>query len=126
MLVFSPSPIHRPLAKSSSMSNMPIYEALAQAFVSEGVDTHFILMGDGDMHWGTAMKNLPGMSTYHAATNIALARLRGANVTDLSQIRPLFDAHQTQDRAEVWNIHVSDLVVNPTMNRQVRRGHGKM
>ena len=60
------------------------------------------------------------------ATNIALARLRGANVTDLSQIRPLCDAHQTQDRAEVWNIHLSDLVVNPTMNRQVRRGHGKM
>jgi thiamine pyrophosphate-dependent acetolactate synthase large subunit-like protein len=48
------------------MNNMPIYEALAQAFAAEGVDHHFILMGDGNMHWGTAMKNLPGMSTYHA------------------------------------------------------------
>src|SRR6266436_3695119 len=52
--------------------------------------------------------------------------LRGATVTDLSRIRPLFDAYQAQDKAEVWNIHVSDMVVNPTMNRQVRRGHGKM
>jgi hypothetical protein len=29
------------------MKNMPIYEALAQAFAAEGVDTHFGLMGDG-------------------------------------------------------------------------------
>ena len=29
------------------MKNMPIYEALAQAFAAEGVDTQFILMGDG-------------------------------------------------------------------------------
>ncbi len=52
--------------------------------------------------------------------------LRGVNITDLSQIKPLFEAYRAQDKAEVWNIHVSDLVVNPTMNRQVRRGHGKM
>jgi thiamine pyrophosphate-dependent acetolactate synthase large subunit-like protein len=48
------------------MKNMPIYEALAQAFVAEGVDTHFTLMGDGNMHWATAMKNLAGMSTFLA------------------------------------------------------------
>jgi acetolactate synthase-1/2/3 large subunit len=52
--------------------------------------------------------------------------LRGANVTDLNQIKPLFDAYQAQDKAEIWNIHVSDKVVNPTMQRGVRRGHGKM
>ena len=52
--------------------------------------------------------------------------LRGHTITDTKQIRPLFDAYQKQDTAEVWNIQVSDLVVNPTMNRQVRRGHGKM
>jgi acetolactate synthase I/II/III large subunit len=46
------------------MNNMPIYEALAQAFAAEGVDTHFTLMGDGNMHWATAMKNLDGMATY--------------------------------------------------------------
>ena len=48
------------------MQNMPIYEALAQAFAAEGVDTHFTLMGDGNMHWATAMKNLAGMSTFSA------------------------------------------------------------
>jgi glyoxylate carboligase len=46
------------------MNNMPIYEALAQAFAAEGVDTHFTLMGDGNMHWATAMKNLDGMASY--------------------------------------------------------------
>jgi thiamine pyrophosphate-dependent acetolactate synthase large subunit-like protein len=34
------------------MKNMPIYEALARAFAAEGVDTHFTLMGDGNMHLG--------------------------------------------------------------------------
>lgn len=34
------------------MKNLPIYEALAQAFAAEGVDTHFTLMGDGNMHLG--------------------------------------------------------------------------
>ena len=29
------------------MSNLPIYEMLAQAFASEGVDSLFNLMGDG-------------------------------------------------------------------------------
>ncbi len=48
------------------MKNMPIYEALAQAFAAEGVDTQFVLMGDGNMHHGTAMKNLDGMSTFAA------------------------------------------------------------
>lgn len=48
------------------MSNMPTYVALAQAFAAEGVDHHFALMGDGNMHWVTAMKDIDGMNTYHA------------------------------------------------------------
>ena len=52
--------------------------------------------------------------------------LRGANITDVSQIEPLFKAYQAQDKAEIWNFQVSDKVVNPTMARGVRRGHGKM
>ncbi len=48
------------------MKNMPIYQALAQAFAAEGVDTHFTLMGDGNMHWASAMKNLDGMDTFSA------------------------------------------------------------
>ena len=48
------------------MTNMPTYQALAHAFAAEGVDHHFTLMGDGNMHWVTAMKDLKGMNTYHA------------------------------------------------------------
>ena len=48
------------------MQNVPIYEALAQAFAAEGVDTHFTLMGDGNMHWVSAMQQLPGMVTFSA------------------------------------------------------------
>src|SRR5215510_13883881 len=46
------------------MQNIPIYQALAHAFAAEGVDTHFTLIGEGTMHWATAMKNLDGMATY--------------------------------------------------------------
>jgi len=42
----------------------PHLPALAHAFAAEGVDTHFTLMGDGNMHWATAMKNIDGMTTY--------------------------------------------------------------
>jgi acetolactate synthase-1/2/3 large subunit len=48
------------------MKNIPIYAALAQAFAVEGVDTHFTLMGDGNMHWAAAMKSLDGMCTFAA------------------------------------------------------------
>src|SRR5690606_2070422 len=42
---------------------MRVYEALAHAFAAEGVTTHFGLMGDGNMHWMTAMDAIPGMRT---------------------------------------------------------------
>ncbi|MDI6029197.1 thiamine pyrophosphate-binding protein [Corticibacterium sp. UT-5YL-CI-8] len=43
-----------------------IYRALAEDFVAEGVDTHFALMGDGNMHWATTMMGMPAMRTFHA------------------------------------------------------------
>jgi thiamine pyrophosphate-dependent acetolactate synthase large subunit-like protein len=52
--------------------------------------------------------------------------LRGATVTDLGQFAPLFAAYQAQDLAEVWNVHISDRVMNPSTRRQLDRGHGKM
>jgi acetolactate synthase-1/2/3 large subunit len=48
------------------MSNLPMYEMLAKAFVSEGVDTVFNLMGDGNMHWATAMSQIDGVQMIHA------------------------------------------------------------
>src|SRR6266581_2003336 len=52
--------------RRKDMSNLPIYEMLAQAFASEGVDTLFNLMGDGNMHWVTAMSKIDGMRVFHA------------------------------------------------------------
>jgi len=48
------------------MSNLPIYEVLAHAFAGEGVDTLFNLMGDGNMHWVTAMSKVDGIRVFHA------------------------------------------------------------
>src|SRR6266567_8770781 len=59
----SRQPTSRP---NESMSNLPIYEVLAQAFAGEGVDTLFNLMGDGNMHWATAMSKIEGMRVVHA------------------------------------------------------------
>src|SRR5712691_7669846 len=44
---------------------LPAYEALAQAFVAEGVDTLFTLMGDANMHWANAMAKRNGVRVIH-------------------------------------------------------------
>jgi hypothetical protein len=38
----------------------------------------------------------------------------------------LFEAYAAQNMAEVWNVHISDKVMNPSTRRQLGRGHGKM
>jgi thiamine pyrophosphate-dependent acetolactate synthase large subunit-like protein len=43
-----------------------LYQALANAFVAEGVDLHFTLMGDGNMHWASDMAGRCGVRTIHA------------------------------------------------------------
>ena len=69
-----------------------LYEALAEAFLAEGVDTQFALMGDGNMHWSTTFARLPGVQTIHvrhehcavaAATayNVATGNIAAASVT---------------------------------------------
>ncbi len=69
-----------------------LYEALAEAFLAEGIDTQFVLMGDGNMHWSTAFAKLPGVQSVHvrhehvtvaAATayNVATGKLAVASVT---------------------------------------------
>src|ERR1700683_1655221 len=85
----APTSRHNP----GSTAPMPkLYEALAEAFLAEGVDTQFVLMGDGNMHWSTAFAKLPGVHTVHvrhehvsvaAATayNVATGKIPGASVT---------------------------------------------
>jgi acetolactate synthase-1/2/3 large subunit len=48
------------------MSNVPTYEMLAHAFAREGVDTLFCLMGDGNMHWVSAMSKIDSVRVFHA------------------------------------------------------------
>jgi acetolactate synthase-1/2/3 large subunit len=48
------------------MSNLPTYEMLAQAFAREGVDALFCLMGDGNMHWVSAMSKIDSVRVFHA------------------------------------------------------------
>lgn len=53
-----------------------VYEAMAEAFVAEGVDTHFLLMGHGQMLWAVTLAQMQGMKTVttrheHAAVTMA-------------------------------------------------------
>jgi thiamine pyrophosphate-dependent acetolactate synthase large subunit-like protein len=48
------------------MKEPRLYDVLAAAFAAEGVDTHFTLLGDGNMHWATALAERHGVHTIHA------------------------------------------------------------
>jgi acetolactate synthase-1/2/3 large subunit len=74
------------------MQQPVLYDALAEAFAAEGVDTQFILMGDGNMHWATALSKLPGVQTVHVrhehcavaaamAYHVATGKIAAASVT---------------------------------------------
>jgi acetolactate synthase-1/2/3 large subunit len=43
----------------------PLYAHLARAFAAEDVDTQFVLMGDGNMHFSTALDAIDGVLTVH-------------------------------------------------------------
>jgi acetolactate synthase-1/2/3 large subunit len=45
---------------------MKVYEAVANAFVKEGTDTIFGLLGDGQLTWWPAMARYPGVKIVHA------------------------------------------------------------
>src|ERR1044071_8242273 len=48
------------------MSDINGYEALSQAFVAEGVDTVFALLGDANMYWGALMAQKHNVKVVHA------------------------------------------------------------
>jgi acetolactate synthase-1/2/3 large subunit len=48
------------------MSELNGYEVLSQAFVAEGVDTMFALLGDANMYWGANMAQKHGVRIVHA------------------------------------------------------------
>src|SRR3982750_3840220 len=88
------------------------YQALAEAFRAEGVDTQFVLMGDGNMHWSTAFAKLPGVETVHvrhehaavaAATayNVATKKLAVASGTCGPGVTQLMTALPAAARARL-------------------------
>ncbi len=48
------------------MSKLLVTDVLTQAFVAEGVDHLFTLMGDANMYWSARMADHPGMKLVHA------------------------------------------------------------
>ncbi|GAB4065260.1 thiamine pyrophosphate-binding protein [Ancylobacter sonchi] len=48
--------------------------------------------------------------------------LRGQTVSSVGQLADLFAAYEKQDEAEIWNVHISDRVLAPIMQRLVSRG----
>jgi acetolactate synthase-1/2/3 large subunit len=48
------------------MSKLEVTDVLAQAFVAEGVERLFTLMGDANMYWSAKMAQMPGVQVVHA------------------------------------------------------------
>jgi acetolactate synthase I/II/III large subunit len=48
-----------------ALKQSPAYRAVADAFAAEGADTVFCLLGDGNMHWATAMSADHGARLFH-------------------------------------------------------------
>ncbi len=69
----------------------PAYRILAEAFVSEGVDTVFVLTGDGNMYWEAAYAEAEGTRTInvrheHAAVAMASAYSRVADRVGVASV----------------------------------------
>ena len=73
------------------MSDMKVYEVMAQAFVAEGVDTHFALMGNANMYWSSLLALKYGVRTIHArhehcATAMAAGYSRATGKVGVSSV----------------------------------------
>ncbi len=73
------------------MSDMKVYEVIAQAFVAEGVDTHFALMGNANMYWTSLLALKHGVRTIHArhehcATAMAAGYSRATGKVGVSSV----------------------------------------
>jgi thiamine pyrophosphate-dependent acetolactate synthase large subunit-like protein len=68
-----------------------VYELLATAFASEGVEVVFTLMGDGNMHWVAALSAHEGVRTYyvrheHCACAMAAAYARATGKVGVASV----------------------------------------
>ena len=94
------------------MTDRRLYDVLAAAFAAEGVDTHFTLLGDGNMHWATILAERHGVRTIHArhehcacAMATAFAQVTGrvgiASVTHGPGLTQTMTALTTAARGEI-------------------------
>ncbi len=94
------------------MKQTVLYQALAEAFVAEGVDAQFILMGDGNMHWTTALAKMPGVQTIHVrhehctvaaamAYHLATGKVAAASITCGPGLTQLMTALPAAVRAHI-------------------------
>lgn len=94
------------------MQQPTLYQALAEAFVAEGVDTQFILMGDGNMHWTSAFQKMPGVRTVHVrhehctvaaamGYHVATGKIAAASVTCGPGLTQLITALPAAVRARI-------------------------
>jgi len=94
------------------MKPTPMYHALAEAFVAEGVETLFVLMGDGNMHWAAALSRLAGVETVHVrhehcalaaamAYHVACGKIAAASVTCGPGLTQLMTALPAAVRAHI-------------------------
>ena len=75
-----------------------LYEALAEAFRAEDVDTQFVLMGDGNMHWSTTFAKLPGVHTVHVRhEHVTVAAATAYNIATNKVAVALFERLDPDD-----------------------------
>jgi thiamine pyrophosphate-dependent acetolactate synthase large subunit-like protein len=86
---------------------IPVYKALGELFVKEGVDTVFALLDDAHTVFGR-----PDFATIARAVGIAAAPVNG-----LGQFDKLFADYQASDRAMLWDIQIDDRIPSRTFRR---------
>jgi acetolactate synthase-1/2/3 large subunit len=68
------------------MAETKIYRALAGAFVAEGVDTLFVLTGDGNMHWEAALGGGDDFQSYHVRHEHCACAMASAYAVKTSKV----------------------------------------
>lgn len=73
------------------MADRKVYQAMADAFIAEGVAAQFTLMGDGNMHWVTCLAGEHGVRTIHArhehcAVAMAMGYARAADTVGVASV----------------------------------------
>src|SRR5688572_25776713 len=64
--------------RASAGGPVPVYRQLANRFRAEGVDTIFVLTGDGNMYWEAALSEFEGVRAVHVRHEHAAVAMASA------------------------------------------------